>query len=153
MSKKWVINDNRVCLGHVEYHREFFKDNSKTTSGGFWHIDAENNCIYFYGISEEFGRATKEQFFKAEMRQDILRRKMIIYFSNKYSLGEVLREPTENLLDTELFECTVCHQPKTQQEGTWPKRASDGTPRIQFDKFDRFDEDNYVTQFVCYDCL
>lgn len=66
--KKWVINDGKLIIGDVQYHKQLLNgslDTSKTIGGGYLHRNIPNNTFYFYGSSEDFGKVTKEQFQKA----------------------------------------------------------------------------------------
>lgn len=62
---KWIINAGRLIIGRVEFHRDFLKDNSKTIGGGWWHYDNENNTMYLYGVSMDFGGVVEEVARKA----------------------------------------------------------------------------------------
>lgn len=64
MSKKFVLNNNKLVLGEVTYHCELCADNSKTIGGGRWYI--EDNKLILYGSSTEFGPVTEEQVMKAQ---------------------------------------------------------------------------------------
>ena len=97
MAKKWIINKNRVCLGNVDFHSEFYKDNSETIGGGEWHIDKDANEIYFFGKSEDFGQVSSEQFSAAEMRLDIQNRGLKVYFSNELTLEAAIQERLKNV--------------------------------------------------------
>jgi len=94
-AKKFVINDGDLILGQVEFHEELVKDRdrSKTVGGGRWHFDKDNNTIYFYGDSTDFGSVTKEQF-DAVFKQPSLSRVNIV-FSNKMFLSDVMKEINE----------------------------------------------------------
>lgn len=92
MDTKWVINDNKIMLGCVSFHRYLSNDNSKTTAGGEYWVDNASNTIYFFGKSEEFGQATRVQFEAAIMRRDIVRKFNVIIFSEKLLLSEVLAQ-------------------------------------------------------------
>lgn len=70
MAKKWIINNNEIIMGHVEFHKELVghhreKEGHKTVGGGYWHHDEENNILYFYGSSDDFGGVRKETFTEA----------------------------------------------------------------------------------------
>ena len=63
---KYLIIDGEIVMEEVNRHRDLidFKD-SKTGGGGWYHIDEENQKLYFYGCSTEFGGVTYEDFMKA----------------------------------------------------------------------------------------
>lgn len=46
---KFVINDDDLIIGHVEFHEELVRgrNRSKTVGGGRWHVDKDTNTIYF----------------------------------------------------------------------------------------------------------
>lgn len=65
MARKWVINDDWLILGDVEFHEDLLSGDRKqrnTAGGGRWHVDRERKVIFFYGKSIDFGQATKEEF-------------------------------------------------------------------------------------------
>ncbi len=96
MAKKFIINDNELILGHVEMHEDLLgkgSDRSKTIGGGFWHYDRDNNTMYFYGSSMDFGSVTEEQFLAAELPLSIENAKIV--FSTKNYFSEVLKELEE----------------------------------------------------------
>lgn len=71
MARKFIINNGEVVMGGgVEYHIELLGKSRKkelTTGGGRFEIDEKSygKVIFFYGTSDEFKSATREQFFKA----------------------------------------------------------------------------------------
>ena len=60
MAKKWIIEDDHLKTGNVDYHYKLAKDADKVIGGGRWHIDLENNLIIFYGRSTDFGSCRPE---------------------------------------------------------------------------------------------
>jgi len=44
-------------MGVVEYHNEITKDNTKTTGGGYYHVDTQNKKVYLYSKSLQYSRA------------------------------------------------------------------------------------------------
>jgi hypothetical protein len=70
MAQKFIIIDDQVIMGTVEFHRELvgdyhIKQGLKVIGGGSWHFDEENNILYFYGRSDDYGAVTAETFTKA----------------------------------------------------------------------------------------
>lgn len=63
--KKFIINDNRIIVGQVEFHSDLMKDHEKTIGGGYWFFDHLSNTMYFYGASTQFGALTREQIQNA----------------------------------------------------------------------------------------
>ena len=61
MAKKFIINDGNLILGDVEYHSELSKNNSKTIGGGHWRIDHDEEILYLYGKSIEFGPVSEKE--------------------------------------------------------------------------------------------
>lgn len=89
-AKKFVINDGDLIMGQVEMHEELVqgRDRNKTTGGGRWHV--EDNTIYFYGSSVDFGKITKEQFNTARKQPSLLH--FAIIFSEKEYMSDVIKE-------------------------------------------------------------
>jgi len=69
MNKKYIIYDNELRMGHVDYHKELFSklrgDESKVKGGGWWHMNREKGVIYLYSSSEDFGKAQLEDVKRA----------------------------------------------------------------------------------------
>lgn len=61
MAKKWIINNGMFISGNVGYHFELTKDHSTTRGGGYWHIDRENQTLYLYDRSTDYGRCSLEE--------------------------------------------------------------------------------------------
>lgn len=73
MAKKWIINRNEddsrydFRLGHVDFHKDLAENQiDNIIGGGYWHLDKENNILYLYGKSEDFGRVSIEQLRNAK---------------------------------------------------------------------------------------
>ena len=90
--QKFIINNNNLIVGEVEFHEDLLHEANRylTAGGGRWHIDEETNTIYFYGSSVDFGKVTKEQFENAYKRPNI--EAMNIIFSEKEYLCDVMDE-------------------------------------------------------------
>ena len=88
MARKFIINDNELIIGNVEYHFELLKgrDKDKTIGGGYWYYDKPNNQLYFYGCSHDFGGVTEEQFNLSEKRLPLSLKNAIFNFSENESL-------------------------------------------------------------------
>lgn len=63
--KKFIINDNRIILGEVDFHADLLKDHDKTIGGGYWFFDHLSDTMYLYGASSQFGALTKQQIENA----------------------------------------------------------------------------------------
>lgn len=60
--RKWIINNNELRMGNVEFHYELARDHSKTQGGGLWEWDESKKIVYFWGVSSDFGQASVETF-------------------------------------------------------------------------------------------
>jgi len=69
MARKWIINDNEIIMGNVEFHRDLKRDHSTTIGGGYYYYDDETETMLFYSSSSDFGTVTEEQFNNATMTQ------------------------------------------------------------------------------------
>lgn len=67
MTKKFVINDNRLVIGNVGYHFELCNDNSTTIGGGYWFKDEENKRLYLYGTSTDYGSIKPDDLDKCHI--------------------------------------------------------------------------------------
>jgi hypothetical protein len=66
LSPKFIICDNTVILGHVEFHKDLIpknkgKDDCTILGGGWWYFDKPNNTLYLYGSSTDFKHVTQKQ--------------------------------------------------------------------------------------------
>lgn len=61
MAKKWIINNDMLVSGNVGYHFELSKNHSTTRGGGYWHIDRENETLYLYSESTDYGRCSLQE--------------------------------------------------------------------------------------------
>ena len=90
MAQKFVINDNRLILGQVDFHKELCKDNTKTVGGGYWHLDSERGILYLYGISVDYGPVTKAQLEAADKFP--YGEKFTIFFTLHFTLNNAIAE-------------------------------------------------------------
>jgi hypothetical protein len=65
MAKKFIINNGNLVMGHVDFHKELVKDHSTTKGGGWWEYDKEENIMYLYSRSIDFGQAKREDVIQA----------------------------------------------------------------------------------------
>jgi len=96
MAHKWIINDEDLILGDVEFHEELVckgRDRNKTIGGGRWHFDRKANIIYFWGKSIDFGQVTEEQFEFSYKQPSVEQAE--IFFSKEKEFQEVLKEYKE----------------------------------------------------------
>jgi hypothetical protein len=102
MARKWIINDEDLILGDVEFHEELVckgRDKEKTVGGGRWHYDRDANIIYFWGKSVDFGQATEKEFINAFKQPSV--EQATIVFSLKLDFKDVLKEYEEKCNKTE----------------------------------------------------
>jgi hypothetical protein len=66
MAKKWIINDNNLIVGNVQYHRDLLPNHKGTIGGGLWSYDKKTNTLLLYGQSYDFGSVSKESVIKAK---------------------------------------------------------------------------------------
>lgn len=93
IKQKFIISQSgRYKQGRVALHLDLDK-NAK--SGGYWFYDRDENVMYLYGKSEDFGQFTKEQI-EADMDWVIMRLpkgvEVRIDDESKYTLAEFLME-------------------------------------------------------------
>jgi hypothetical protein len=91
--RKFIINNNEIILGNVNYHRELAHKNlpNNIIGGGYWEWSPKRlgNKIFFYGKSEDFGPVTKEQLIEAFqntlLSDDIENAEIIFSTYNRFS--------------------------------------------------------------------
>jgi hypothetical protein len=69
MARKWIINNNEIIMGNVEFHKDLLTDHTKTIGGGYYYYDNDTETMLFYSSSSDFGSVTEEQFNNAVMTQ------------------------------------------------------------------------------------
>ncbi len=60
MARKFILNNGFIKLGNVQYHKDLAKDHATTKGGGMWDLDEENNILYLWGASSDYGPADPE---------------------------------------------------------------------------------------------
>jgi hypothetical protein len=69
MHKKFILYDGtsglHIRLGHVDFHLELGPDKSLIKGGGWWHFDKENDIMYLYSCSSDFGFVNREDLIDA----------------------------------------------------------------------------------------
>ena len=75
-NSKFIIVDDRLYLGRVDYHKDLllFEDKSSVKGGGWFMQDSKT--ITFYGSSEDFGKANQSDVEKC------IEDKKIFWFGN-----------------------------------------------------------------------
>jgi len=64
MAHKFILNNGFIKLGNVNYHEELAQDHNTTKGGGLWDMDEQNNILYLWGSSSEYGPAQPEDIEK-----------------------------------------------------------------------------------------
>ena len=89
LEKKFVICDGVLIMGQVEFHHDLVNkkniDENKVSGGGNWYYDNQNNTIYFYGESSEFGQVSKEEFEKCFKQSSVIKKTLIFTNNNNYN--------------------------------------------------------------------
>ena len=57
---KYIIEDGKLFIGKVTFHKELAENINNVKGGGFFHFDTETNTFYLYGKSHDFGQAKIE---------------------------------------------------------------------------------------------
>jgi hypothetical protein len=57
---KFVVENDYMILGHVQYHKELAVDKEHSLGGGLFRFDEENNSYTFFGESKSYGKAKIE---------------------------------------------------------------------------------------------
>jgi len=96
MANKFVINENELVLGDVEFHIDLPGDSKKVIGGGRFYVNEAlyGNTVFFYSSSCDFGKVTKEQFDSALTNSSLSPAwdGYKIIFSTHESFGDVLKE-------------------------------------------------------------
>ncbi len=90
LQKKFVIVGNVITLGNVVYHSEL---HGSPQGGGFWFLDKDENVLYLYGKSTQFGPVTKQQVDNAIITKPQFKYTKVIFEPNPNKLlSQVLIE-------------------------------------------------------------
>lgn len=82
---KFIIQDDELRMGRVDCHFELAgKDDSGVVGGGYWYYDIDNDILYLYGESIDYGRVNTEQIKKSWKRPSV--ENSTIFFSESNSL-------------------------------------------------------------------
>ena len=105
MARKFIIvydemlEAHEIIMGDVEYHEQLIQKSQErkdVLGGGRWEWNKElyGDVLFIYGLSQDFGPVTKEQFFRAWpislISPSIENCKVI--FSKKEYFSDVLKE-------------------------------------------------------------
>jgi len=86
---KFIINNNEIIVGFVEFHIDLARNHELTIGGGWWYLDRKNNILYLYGDSQEFGKVTIDDVISA--KKPVNMEAYPIAFSNSNLLYNVLK--------------------------------------------------------------
>lgn len=97
--KKFIISDNHLILGNVNYHDELKKgDHKGTIGGGRWVI--HEDVLYLWGKSDRFGCVTTDDVKKANKRSTYNDIKIVfgetISFQDTLEIGTIIQESTND---------------------------------------------------------
>lgn len=82
---KFIIQDGELRMGRVDCHFELAgKDDSDVVGGGYWYYDIDNDILYLYGESIDYGRVNVDQIKESWKRPSV--ENSIIIFSESNSL-------------------------------------------------------------------
>lgn len=81
---KWIIQDGELRMGRVVAHKDLAKKNEfggtpDVKGGGLWHYDKDNNVLYLYHKSYDYGQASEDDFENIWVRPSM--QNTTIYFS------------------------------------------------------------------------
>ena len=76
LKQKFIITENGIKIGRRVFHKEFRVDDSEVIGGGSWYWDIEEDTLYLYGESHDFGAVNKDDI--VNNMKDIKKR----YFKN-----------------------------------------------------------------------
>lgn len=65
MHKKFIVYNGNIVIGHVDFHAELGRDKSLIKGGGWWNHDKENDIMYLYSKSMDFGQVKREELVNA----------------------------------------------------------------------------------------
>ena len=92
---KWIVEDGVFKLGKCTFHKELAEDRSKVTGGGWFYWDQNENNLYLYDCSQDFGYASQEEVVRAlnstkfdRRNEYFLSRVNGIYFSDAETIME-----------------------------------------------------------------
>lgn len=94
MAQKYIINNNTLILGNVEYHSELSKDHSKTQGGGYWHVDTQHKKVYLYSRSLDYNRPKITDVIYA-LRHSVISPTLegySFYYSSQESLSNAMHD-------------------------------------------------------------
>lgn len=88
---KFIIEDDKLILGKVTYHKELVTDKDKVKGGGWFKFIYNENVLIFSGESHDFGKAKFEDIKRCVENRQVydrsLRRNISSRFNFAYDTG------------------------------------------------------------------
>ena len=109
VKNKFILIDNEIIGGRVVFHRDLFRLHHKSypKGGGWWYFHKEQNKLFLYGCSFDFGSLTREEVMSAELGGSFMNMKDVeVIFDSRDSLN-VLDILTEHLGEEEGIRCVT----------------------------------------------
>ena len=91
---KWIIEGNHLRLGNMEIHSDLATNGGRIEGGGFWYIHEQNQTLYLYGSSIDFGQCSielvKKVYSERNADKDLFEYKWVFstYNSLKYAMED-----------------------------------------------------------------
>lgn len=73
MAQKFLIINDALITGTVEFHKELVREGTKREDikgGGWYHWDEEEKVVLFYSTSQDYGSVTIEEWLEALKSED-----------------------------------------------------------------------------------
>lgn len=61
MARKFIIENAVLILGNVALHADLANNEEDVEGGGYWEADTDNNKLYLYSSSHDFGPVSPVQ--------------------------------------------------------------------------------------------
>ncbi len=89
---KFIIEDGKLILAKVTFHKELVTDKDKVKGGGWFKFIYDTNVLIFSGESHDFGKATFEDIKQCVENRQVydnksLRRNISSRFNFAYDTG------------------------------------------------------------------
>ena len=90
LKQKFVIVDDEIIIGRVEFHADLHYG---PIGGGWWFFDSEENTMYLYGKSVQFGPVSKKQVDNAVIKKIPFNKAKVVFEENdELALYTVLKK-------------------------------------------------------------
>lgn len=73
---KFIVEDDKLIIGKVSYHKDLVSDKEKVKGGGWWSLNKDTNTFTLKGDSHDYGRASIEDIKNCIDKGNV--------FSNRY---------------------------------------------------------------------